>query len=1199
MVEDWADNCRTFRIAVLTALVVTVMTHRAGAQQVPTSDTISGRVTAQDSTPIAQAHVSLRGEDGREQNVVTDSGGRYRIVMSSGSGIYSLKVRAFGYVPLTVVVQRTPGVLVTERDIRMNPNRATLESVKVLAATPTEGKSVPGDRSGRWSSFLSEGLPVEPGDFGDVAAMQPGVVRRETGISIAGQAPTQNRTTVDGASFNGENLPAEGVRSAGVVTNTYDVSRGQFSGGELVGTTISGTNLWGAGVRMRFDGAVGNHPALSQRGAFSERRLSFSGGGGGPLIMDRLFVYSALDVSHSHSDHSKLALLDSAALRRLEISPDSVRRFLDITKGFGLYPPTDSVLREPESDLASFLARFDYALSEHQTLTTRLDSRGSTVFGLGSSPLSLSNAANELHSRDVGVFAQLTSSAGNWANEMRLYRSSGNSEATVGLPIPNAQVEVMSVLSNGALGSSVFGFGGTSDSPEQTRSMLEGANDFTWETVDGAHSLKAGFLAQQEQVAALRGGNRYGAFAFNSLDDLENGRPASYVRNFLSASVPALQQYGAFYLGDTWRRSKRVRLAYGLRLEGSRYGERPALALSVDSLMRGTRSQLPAELSLTPRFGFRYDAPGPGHWTLDGGVGGFYGGGTLQSLAPLWGATGVPDSSIVCVGPAAPKPAWDSYIAAPKAIPSNCAEGASLFSSRAPSVTVFGPHFGAPRTWRASLGVGGNFTSLWGIQADALLIHGTHLPSSVDRNLTSAAKFTLPGEEGRPVYVYPGQVDPATGGVAPSASRINSSLGTVSEMTSAGESWTGQLTAGLGGALGRMKLLSLYYTFTRSRVLVGGNAVPGLFEQTTSGDPTRLEWTDGTFAPRHVFQIISTGQLTSALHISVIGRLASGLPFTPLVGGDINGDGFDNDRAFVFEPRSTNDTALASGMERLLEAAPRAVGQCLRQQAGRIAQSGSCHTPWFPSLDLSAVLLMRGNVNSRRLTLTVTASNVTAGLDYLLHGPNRLRDWGQYPRPDPTLLEVRGFDPAAQVFKYAVNQRFGQQLGSGTLRLPFRIALQARITFGADPRYQPLMRAIRAGFGSSKETVLNQLASRLNNVPAVILQMAAADTAALGLTLKQRAELQTVADSLSPKFQAAIDTLAVFLTQKGPMTAPRRARLQQRSEHARSLVEMALRRTREIVTGGQWAKLPAWLLKPPDMEQLERVELEMSLPGPM
>ena len=49
--------------------------------------------------------------------------------------------------------------------------------------------------------------------------------------------------------------------------------------------------------------------------------------------------------------------------------------------------------------------------------------------------------------------------------------------------------------------------------------------------------------------------------------------------------------------------------------------------------------------------------------------------------------------------------------------------------------------------------------------------------------------------------------------------------------------------------------------------------------------------------------------------------MVSGAPYTPIVSGDINGDGSSrNDRAFIFNPATTADTAIANGMARLLNA---------------------------------------------------------------------------------------------------------------------------------------------------------------------------------------------------------------------------------------------------------------------------------------
>jgi len=43
------------------------------------------------------------------------------------------------------------------------------------------------------------------------------------------------------------------------------------------------------------------------------------------------------------------------------------------------------------------------------------------------------------------------------------------------------------------------------------------------------------------------------------------------------------------------------------------------------------------------------------------------------------------------------------------------------------------------------------------------------------------------------------------------------------------------------------------------------------------------------------------------IELSVIARLLSRMPFTPIVGSDINGDGQRNDQAFVFNPATTSE----------------------------------------------------------------------------------------------------------------------------------------------------------------------------------------------------------------------------------------------------------------------------------------------------
>jgi hypothetical protein len=1174
----------------------------AGAQQPAATDTVSGRVIARDSTPIAQATVRLTVPGAREQVVQTNSAGQYRFIVPGGSGSYVVGASAFGYLPFSAAIERADANTRITRELRLSPRAVVLDTLTTAVSRPGGDRPTAAERAARWSSEISEHFPVDPGNFAEIAALEAGVMRTGpdgAGLSIAGQRPEQNGTTLDGATFGGGNLPSEGVRGVAVFTNSYDVARGQFSGGQIAATTISGTNLWGGSLSgsvddpaLRYGGPAGNAAGRSGR------QLRLSGGGGGAPVRDRLFVYGALDLSHGSASATGLELLDSAALRRLGVAGDSVRRLIEISRRVGAAPPGEPSASAGSRDFASALARLDFSISRRQSLAARVDLRGFDGSGLGSSPLRLLADAGSQRSRHGGILLQHLAGWGHWANELRVYGSAGHSGTDEGAVAPSGSVRVSSALEDGTVGSSVLVIGGVPLGMREERSLFEVADEL--KVAVGGHLVKAGLLVQEERARTAGSPNRGGLFTFNSLADLESGNPASFTRNIGDEPAEALRRSAALYLGDSWRVGERLGVVVGVRLEGARYGRRSDLAPGVDSLSGGTGGQLPPDLLLTPRFGFRYDAGGRGSWTLEGGAGGFGGVAPLTSLASRWSDTGAGEARLVCIGPAAPAPDWRRYASNPGAIPSACADGGSLFSSAAPRATLFDPGFGAPRTWRVSLGANGKITGRWGFGLDALLIRGTHLASASDLNLPGAPTFSLASEGGRPVYAAPDEIDPVTGGIAPGGGRVSPRLGSVLELGSRGESRTGQLTATLNGLL-KQGQLSLAYTMTRSRTREGGIPAPGAAGAGTAGDPTSTEWTETPFAHRHLFQGILSTRMTRRLRISAVGRLASGLPFTPLVGGDINGDGYDNDRAFVFAPMSHDAPSFAAAMASLAEEAPSGARRCLREQAGRIAEAGACRTPWSPSLDLRAELRARGTVNSRRLVLTLTASNVTAGLDYLLHGSDRLRGWGQYPIPDATLLNVRGFHPERQAFEYEVNRNFGRPLGGGALRLPFRVALQARITLGADPRYQPLMQAIELGSGRASESIRADLARRVRNVPAILLNLSAGDTAALALTPIQRARLRALADSVAPAIASAVDSLSEVYTERGPFTALRRARLQEATARAAALATTVIERTRGQLTAEQWARVPAWLARPAsagEMESPPKIEMTVPTGGP-
>jgi hypothetical protein len=235
------------------------------------------------------------------------------------------------------------------------------------------------------------------------------------------------------------------------------------------------------------------------------------------------------------------------------------------------------------------------------------------------------------------------------------------------------------------------------------------------------------------------------------------------------------------------------------------------------------------------------------------------------------------------------------------------------------------------------------------------------------------------------------------------------------------------------------------------------------FDGTTFGDPRERAWSRADLDVRHQV-LLQGGYSRSGFTVTAFGRLASGAPFTPVVSGDVNGDGYANDRAFVFDPSSpATDPAVASQLRSLIAGAPRNVRDCLTRSLGAPASRNACEGPWTASLNLRVNATGTRLHLGRRANVSLNLSNPLGGLDQLLHG-NDLRGWGTPAFPDAALYQVRGFDAAARRYRYAVNPRFGDTRPTATaFRVPFRATLDVALDVGRPTAQQQLDKWLKPG----------------------------------------------------------------------------------------------------------------------------------------
>ena len=1222
---------RSFAASLLITLAIVLLAACPVRAQVgSTTDIIMGKVTTPDSLPVVGARVEVKSlETGITRRKTTNERGEYSVLFPDGGGSYELHVTYIGFAPYSTTVQRQ-----ADED-RLVANILLSRNAQVLAAVQVRATNNRGDQNDRPTAGSTERnlspaqldrLPVDKGDLASVAALMPGVVGTSAtdstvaAFSVAGQPTNQNQITLDGLSFGSGTVPQEAVRSTRVITSTYDVSRGQFTGGQVASTTRGGTNnLQGVVTYALRDHELEfvDESSVTFGQKYQQNSLSF--GAGGPIVEDEAFLFGAGSVSRRTNPLSSLLAANAVTLSRLGASPDSVSRFLARLNQLGVRATLPGVPDERLVDNASAITRFDWSIGDLHTLTVRGDWRGSLQDGTRISAFAVPSTGGNLRTMGGGAMATLTSHFNGFINEARVYQSSDRQNTEPYLIAPDGRVTVASILSDGTQSVTNLQFGGNPSLPQESRSrLLEASDEVSWVSTGGAHRVKLGALVNGDRATVGTIPNRYGTFSYNSLADFEANRPSQFTRTISGRDRLAGSNNAALYLGDAWRQSTALQLTYGLRLEATRFPRDPEFNPDVEQLFGRRTDHSPSEVHLSPRVGFTYfvgvpteaAARGQGNrgergggggggfggfnassWILRGGIGEFRGRISSTLVATAVDATGLvgSQSQITCIGSAVPTPDWSAYLADPANIPSECAAGGPVTlpaQNQRRNVTVFEDGFSAPKVWRASLGASRRFFDRYNLSVDGSLAYGINQTGSHDLNLDATPEFTLSNEGQRPVFSPPTAIIPTTGATSIVSSRIQTRYGNVSELTSRQRSISTQVTTSVGGVTLKGLTVNASYTFLRSRDQQngfsagggGGGFGGGFGGASTAGDPNVLQWGTSDLERRHSLIGTITFPARAWLDVTAIARMTGGQRYTPTVSGDVNGDGSRNDRAFIFDPAATSDTAVANGIARVLSNAPGRVRSCLTSQVNTIATRNSCSAPWTPSLDMQLNFRPALLGLARRLTLSLQLQNGLVGLDQLLHGASNLRGWGQPIIPDRTLLFVRGFDANQRTFRYQVNEHFGVANGRNSpYRVPFQVGLQGRLSVGQDPARQNLARIFGGGQNGQPQTREAFKARMARLVPNPFLTtISLDDSLKLALTADQTTQLKALSDTLAPIADKLTSDIADILAGAGTAPNPQviGAQVQGKTNDARKLAERAISELKAVLTPAQWDKLP-------------------------
>jgi hypothetical protein len=1077
------------RLLYLVAIATATLSARDLAAQ---TDIVRGKVIGPDSLPVGGVLVavtSISGNVSRQSR--TDRNGNFSITFPNGDGDYMVSFSAMGFSAKRFEVKRTADQEVLLADAKLSRSAVQLDAMKVQQDRnkPNRNDALATDISGS-ERGLNGGVfsPDQLGDLNAMAGSLPGFTyippsgSDPGGFSVFGLDPSQNLTTLNGLPSSSNSLPRDAATSSSVSTSPYDVARGGFSGGSINVRTIGGNNyarrtmsLLGQPPQATWTDAAGRATGAQQMYG------SLGGRFAGPIQFNKAFYNFSYQFDNTTHDLQSLLNTDPLALTTAGVAPDSAVRALNLI-GLDKIPfRTAGVPDNSLSRRASVFGSFDVTPpSSNVGAAYNLTYNGSYNKNSPSflSALDLPSRGGDQSNWSAGISGRYNAYFGfGVLNETSLGTSASGSEMNPYLQLPSGSVRVSSDLGGASPVVRNLGFGGNQGRSTSNTLQQSLMNTLSWFSQNNKHRLKMTTELNYSHSSSTSFANQFGTFTYQSLADLAANTPSSFARQLTPRQTTIGNLVGGWSFGDSFRPNQDLQIQYGVRLDGNHFMSLPTSNPLVEQTFGRRNDQVPTPVYFSPRIGFTktlgtapdvvafdgmFRAP---RAVLSGGVGMFQNAPNTGYLSQAISSNGLPSGvqQITCIGSATPIPIWNLYMQSPDSAPAVCANGvgASPFISSAPNVSLFAKNYVAPRSIRGNLAWRGvTLGDRLQTTLNGTVSYNVNQSNNYDLNFNPTQQFTLADEGNRPVYAQASNIVPASGLISASDARVSQSYNHVSEIRSDLTSMTDQFQMSV----------SPYYTWNYNWSWSANYTLQSIRDQqrgfggNTAGDPRDVAWARSAFDNRHQLGYTFRYLFFGMLNVNWNQSFRSGAPFTPMVGSDINGDGYLNDRAFVFNPATATDTAVRAGMQSLLTSGSGAAKTCLSKQLGTLAARNTCEGPWTSTASLSFSLDPVKTHMPQRARISFSVSNPLAAADLAMHGENNLHGWGQTPFPDNTLLFVRGFDAANKRYIYDVNQRFGSTSLQQTLsRSPVRLLAQVSFDLGPTTERQSLSQQLDRG----------------------------------------------------------------------------------------------------------------------------------------
>jgi len=921
-----------------------------------TTSSLTGTITDAGGEGLPGATVvAVHTPSGTRYGTASSVDGRFTITNMRVGGPYTVTVtfvgfqeRVFNNINLSLGNALTLNVNLMQQTGQLNEVQIVSDRGAVISA----------DRTGAATNVSREqiqNLPTLNRSLQDFTRITPQASSSGGGTSLGGSNNRYNNITIDGAVNNdvfglaGSGAPGgqagtqpislDAIDQIQVVLAPYDVKFGNFTGGGINAVTRSGTNNFEGSVYgfLRNEKTIGNDPITDAKPAdFKDYQTGFRIGG--PIIKDKLFFFFNGEITRRAEP-----LLNNLGDAGSTVPSDSVQmlyNYLQTNYGYdpGSFGPLD---RRTESN--KVFARLDWNINDRHQLTLRhnyVDAFDDNITRFNNGLRFANNAyefANTTNSSVAELRSRFSERISN--NLIAGYSRIRDNRETPGNLFPMLRIN----YSNGGTGNVDAGTERSSAFNELDQDIFEFTDNLT--AFLGRHTFTIGTHNEFFHFRNLfiNNGNAY--YQFNSFRDffrtdaIGNPAPRPFrVEQTYSATdnpQPAAEfnamQLG-FYAQDEFSATDNLRLTLGLRLDVPLMPDTPERNPAVEQTYPGLRTdETPSgQLLWAPRFGFNWDVRGDKTLQVRGGTGIFTGRVPFVWLSNQFTNNGITFSTLFRNNPARFEPNIDQIRTLGTA--GSTAE-----------INLVTNNFKIPQTFRTNLGI--DYTLPFGIIATAEGIYSKTLNDIVyqDINLVNPTG-TLVGADNRPTY--------------PATRQISSAFTNTILLSNANRGYsyslTGQLQKNFENGLNTM----VAYTYGESKNLNSGTSSTARsnwqFNQ-IARNPNDPELSYSRFDVRH--RIVATGGYTVnyadhfGTSISLFYEGQSGVPFTYLYRGDLNGDG-NTGNDLIYVPRDRSEMPNMSeqqwnDLNTYIEG-----DSYLKTRRGQYTERNGARMPWTHEVDL-------------------------------------------------------------------------------------------------------------------------------------------------------------------------------------------------------------------------------------------------------